>query len=439
MIKHRIADFIAKNNLLKPEGKYLVALSGGADSVALLLLLGELGYQTEAVHCNFNLRGSESDRDETFCVSLCEQNNIPLHRIHFDTKTYAELHKVSIEMAARDLRYRYFEQLRQDIGADGICVAHHSDDQVETVLLNLIRGTGIHGLTGMAPQNGYVLRPLLCVWRSEIESWLHKRHQSFVTDSSNLTDDVMRNKIRLSVVPLLKEINPSVSDNICKTSHLLHEAEKMADSALISVEQNGDMGIKIPISQVLKSASPLYTLHSLLKDYGFMSAQIGQVVDKLGVAESGRVFNSATHHLLIDREYIFIEPKLEQKRAVRIPEPGTYVLDDNRRFRVEKFDKSDDFVLDKRADVCFLDASKVRFPLTVRTLEPGDRFVPLGMHGSKLLSDFLTDRKLTLFEKQRQLVVADASGEIVWVVNQRPNEGQKITDDTQGIIRMELV
>ena len=180
----RVAAYIQKEGLLSREGLHIVALSGGADSVALLLILHRLGYRIEAAHCNFHLRGEESDRDETFVKSLCKEHNIPLHLIHFDTAEYASLHQVSIEMAARELRYRYFEQLRHDIGAETVCVAHHRDDAVETLLMNLLRGSGIHGLTGIRPQNGYIVRPLLCLSRQEVEAFLREAGQPFVNDST---------------------------------------------------------------------------------------------------------------------------------------------------------------------------------------------------------------------------------------------------------------
>lgn len=201
----KVREYIQDQHLLTSTKElYLVALSGGADSVALLLSLRALGYQVEACHCNFHLRGEESNRDEQFCVKLCERLAIPLHRIHFDTRSYATLHKESIELAARNLRYRYFEQLRQDMNAEGICVAHHRDDSVETVLINLVRGTGINGLTGISSRNGNILRPLLCVNKEEILAYLEEKNESYITDSSNLVDDVVRNKIRLRILPLLK-------------------------------------------------------------------------------------------------------------------------------------------------------------------------------------------------------------------------------------------
>lgn len=428
---NKIAHFIDRHHLLRGDGRYLVALSGGADSVALLLVLRELGYALEAVHCNFRLRGDESERDEQFCVNLCQQHHVTLHRVHFDTRIYASAHRMSIETAARELRYHYFEQLRNDIGADGICVAHHRDDQAETVLMNIIRGTGLHGLTGMAPINGYVIRPFLCVSRVEIEEWLHQRQQGYVTDSTNLLADATRNRIRLNILPLLNDLNTCATENICRLSERMVEVEKVVSSA---VSPMTDM----VIDTLLKESSPYYTLYVSLKPFGFNTTQIEEVFSSLG-GVSGKQWYSATHQLLIDRERIIVEPLQPERRQLRLPETGKYIYDDHTSFRVETVDRTADFVIPKTSGVAVLDADDVCFPLLVRPVHEGDRFVPLGMHGSKLLSDYMTDRKMTLFEKQRQLVVQDAKNRIVWVVNERPSNLFRITSQTSKVLRIEFL
>ncbi|MDY3944446.1 MAG: tRNA lysidine(34) synthetase TilS [Prevotella sp.] len=232
----RVRRFASVHELFVYGGKYIVALSGGADSVSLLFVLKhlehELGIGVEAAHCNFHLRGAESVRDEEFCKQLCDRLSVPLHLIHFDTQAYADLHRVSIEMAARDLRYGYFENLRRDIEAQDICVAHHRDDSVETVLLNLVRGTGLRGLRGIQPRNGNIIRPLLSLSREDIVQYLDALGESYVTDSTNLHNDVKRNKIRLDVMPLLRELNPSVSQSIFESSLRVGEALKVFDEAM---------------------------------------------------------------------------------------------------------------------------------------------------------------------------------------------------------------
>ena len=229
---NKVRRFIASKHLLQADRLYLVALSGGADSVCLLLCLKELGYRIEAVHCNFHLRGEESQRDEQYCQELCVRENIPLHKAHFDTKTYAAQHKVSIEMAARSLRYRYFFQLKETLAADAVCTGHHKEDSVETILINLVRGTGLNGLMGIRPRKGGVVRPLLCVTRQEIEQYLRSRSVSFVTDSTNLIDDVVRNKIRLNILPQLAEINPSVNDAVLTAANHLSEVDAIVRDSL---------------------------------------------------------------------------------------------------------------------------------------------------------------------------------------------------------------
>lgn len=440
----KVSRFAKANALLEKDAKYIVALSGGADSVALLLAMKELGYSVEAAHCNFRLRGDESDRDESFCVKLCEVNGIRLHVTHFDTAEFAKLRKISIEMAARHLRYSYFDNLMKDIGAAAVCVAHHQDDSVETVLMNLVRGTGVHGLTGIKARNGRIVRPLLCVTRTEIEDCLREAGQDYVTDSTNLIDDVVRNKLRLDVIPLLKKINPSVCDSIAKTARRVGEAVKTLDTFVENsleklVQVSCDGHVRVPIDGLRRESSPELMLFHILKRYSFTPSQVEQVYGQLG-SGPGRVFYSATHQMLIDRGYILIEPiDAAPMRKMKIPEVGVYVLDGNLKLKFEAVGGSACLELSKSKNCCYADMSKVSFPLVVRPCAVGDRFVPFGMKGSKLVSDYLTDIKMNLFDKRRQLVVADASGRIIWLVNQRPDNRVRIGDDTEAVLKITCV
>ncbi len=421
----KVSAYINKHKLLNTNDLYIIALSGGADSVALLLLLKEGGFNVHAAHCNFHLRGEESDRDEAFCVELCRQLSIELHRAHFDTREYAELHKVSIEMAARELRYNWFEQLRKDIGAAGICVAHHRDDSVETVLLNMIRGTGLRGLTGIQPRNGYVLRPLLCVSRDEIEGFLAKKGQKYVVDSTNLEADVMRNKVRLQVLPLLRELNPAVSDNIQRTAENLSEAQLVLNVVIASVKCCNIL----KLSDLEKYGSSEYLVFEWLQKYGFNGDQVRQILD----AETGKIVSSAMgYDVLKDRGRLIVEPALEPFKPMRIPEEGTYVLDEKTRFSVRKKPA----YVSKDAHVATLDAAKIRFPLTIRRVEEGDWMQPYGMKGKKLLSDMMTDLKMTIFEKRRQLVVVDAQGIIVWAAGLRVVEFVAVSEATREVLEL---
>ena len=432
----KVKRYIEKYKLLNTNELYLVALSGGADSVALLLLLKNAGFNVHAAHCNFHLRGDESDRDEAFCVELCQRLGVELHRAHFDTREYAELHKVSIEMAARELRYKWFEQLRQDIGAAGICVAHHRDDSVETVLLNLVRGTGLRGLTGIQPRNGSILRPLLCVSRAEIEAFLAEKGQKYVTDSTNLEADVQRNIIRLEVLPLLRKLNPAVAENIQRTAENLAEAQLVLNVAIASINSSNILNL----SDLEKYGSSEYLAFEWLKKYGFNGDQVRQILD----ADTGKIVSSSTgYDVLKDRGRLIVEPALEPFNPMRIPEEGTYVLGgssiefggkttENNTIRVRK----KPVYVSKEPYVATLDASKVLFPLTVRRVEEGDWMQPYGMKGRKLLSDLMTDLKMTVFEKRRQLVIVDNQDIIVWAVGLRVADFVAVSGVTKEVLEL---
>ncbi len=431
---NKVGAFVARYNLLNYNDLYIVALSGGADSVALLLLLKEQGFRIHAAHCNFHLRGEESDRDETFCVELCGRLGIELHRVHFDTNTYADLHHVSIEMAARELRYRWFEQLRQDIGAAAVCVAHHQNDSVETILMNIIRGTGLRGLTGIQARNGFVLRPLLCVSRDEIERFLSERGQSYVTDSSNLTEDYMRNKIRLQVLPLLQTLNPAVLNHILQTAENLAAAQ-----ATIDVLLKGIGGSKsLDLSEYTDYLSREYVTFEWLRNYGFNGSQVHQLL----ASDTGAIFTSPMgYEVLRDRNRLLVEPVLEPMKPLKIPEEGVYVLPQmavgnhpDSKIRVKRMSVT----VSKDSAIATLDSQKVQFPLTVRRVAEGDWMVPFGMKGRKLLSDLMTDQRMSLFEKRRQLVVVDAHDEVIWAVGLRTDQRVAVTSDTAETLELRL-
>ena len=440
-----IDRFIVDNELMDRNRLYLTALSGGADSVALTLALKELGYNVEAVHCNFHLRGEESCRDEEFCISFCKTNGIKFHIVHFDTREYATIHKVSIEMAARELRYGYFARLREDIGAEGICVGHHREDSVETLLINLIRGTGINGMTGIAPKNGYILRPMLDVSRSDIETFLKGCGQQFVTDSTNLIDDATRNKIRLNIMPLIRSINPSADKDIAATARRLAETAKVFNNAIAteagSVTVTEDNKTIIDTKKLATTTSPEYTLYNILSRFNFSPATIENIHSRLqNQPQTGKIFSSANHRLLLDRGFMIIEEAGNERGIkMKIPEYGTYVINEEKKFRFARVNTSDkDFHISKDSRVATLDASRITFPLTVRTTATGDWFVPFGMNGRKLVSDYLTDQKMNLFEKERQLVIENANGEIIWITGHRTDNRFRVTSDTQEALVIEV-
>ena len=426
MFTHRIQQYIDDKKLFTLKEKVLVAFSGGPDSVALLRCLLSLGYRCECAHCNFHLRGAESDRDEQFVRSLCHSLQVPLHVIHFDTQAYSAQQHVSIEMAARELRYSWFEKLRQEVGAQVIAVAHHRDDSVETFLLNLIRGTGIQGLKGIAPVNGAIVRPMLQVGREEILSYLESLGQEAVTDSTNLEDEYTRNKIRLHLLPFLQTMNPSIAGSLAETADRLREVamvyERDRAATLEKLVQRGDdSSFSVPMEGVLNDVSPMSLLHELLYPLGFNASQLKDIYRSLH-HQSGRVFRSDEWEVLRDRTSLYVQ---------RISETAQPQLE------TTIYDKTPDFHWPTDSSVACLDADRVSLPLTVRRWQPGDKFVPLGMKGRKRVSDYLTNRKFSLFQKER-LFVACSGEEIVWLIGERMDHRFRVTDQTERILEVRL-
>lgn len=437
-----VNDFIQRRLPLDKSATYVVALSGGPDSVALALLMTELGFHIHVAHCNFSLRGEESNSDEEFVKSFARSHSLPLHLAHFDTREYARLHHLSIETAARQLRYSWLEALLSDIGAAAILVGHHRDDNAETVLMNLVRGTGIRGLCGIRPVRGKVIRPLLCLSRRDILSYLEQRGERYVTDSSNLESVATRNKFRLEIIPKLLEINNGAVENINAASVRLSDAFAIVDSVVGDALKNSirqrvnhvgllpAVQVEADKSAILRFPSPRYLLNELCGSYGFLPSQTGDILRAMSSSQPGTLFRSASHCLVVDRDTIVIEPCEHAGISMSMPEEGSYVSG-NIRFRIEESAAVSVSYGDSMASV---DADKVAFPLLLRLVGRGDRFTPLGMRGSKLLSDFLTDCRLNLLEKRRQLVVEDARGNIVWVVGRRINDRCKITGKTRLVL-----
>lgn len=442
MLKKKVNQYIENEHLLVTSDKVLVALSGGADSVALLCVLQELGYSCRALHCNFHLRGSESDRDEAFVRNLCAEKNIPLTVTHFDTSAYATAHKVSIEMAARELRYQFFETERINQHAQAIAVAHHRDDNAETLLLNLIRGTGINGLRGIRPRNGFIVRPLLVVSRDEILAYLKQINQSYVTDSTNLCDDYIRNKIRLNLLPLMTQINPSVKETLASTASRLADVAKIYNQAvhqvkerITSLSDNGCFCINIEAWKKCEARRSL--LYELLSSYGFNTAQIDDIYNSAW-KEPGRRFMSVTHELLRDRESWIVYPIETNRSSVPplqiVEREGTCAFPDRTgdlTWNVMGREQLHSIPKDK--SYACLDAGLINFPLFLRRTEPGDKFIPFGMKGKKLLSDYMTDRKMSVYQKKHQWVLCCQS-DIIWVVGERIDNRYCVTEKTKEVL-----
>lgn len=427
-----VRAYIAQHQLLRPAAPVIVGLSGGADSVALLHILTRLGYPCVAAHCNFHLRNDESDADADFAQQTAEALGLPFRRIDFDTADYARQNGVSTEMAARTLRYEWFETLRRELGAEAIAVAHHRDDNVETVLLNLIRGTGLSGLCGMRPRNGHIVRPLLSVDRHQIVRWLADRHLPFRTDSSNASDIYRRNFVRLRLLPLMEQLNPSVRDAILRMAGHLTDVEAIYRNAIDSHRAHLiDADGRISIDALLRTSAPQAVLFELLTPYGFTPSQCADIARALS-GESGRSFVApdGRWHLLKDRLHLILYPA-DEVSADAFPLTLGSELTAPIRLSLEERIVDEAFTISRSPHVATFDADRIALPLTLRRWHAGDSFVPFGMTGRKKLSDYFSDHKFSLLRKAAAWILCDASGRILWIVGHRTDNRFRITSKTR--------
>ena len=423
-MKKKVAGYIEQQQLLEFDRKVLVALSGGADSVALLRILLSLGYACEAAHCNFGLRGAESDRDEAFVRRLCQEQAVPLHVTRFNTAHEAAQKHISIEMAARELRYAWFEQVRRECGAAAIAVAHHRDDSVETFLLNLLRGTGINGLQGIRPRNGHIVRPLLCLDRTEIIGYLTGLGQDYVTDSTNLEDEYTRNKIRLNLLPLMQQIAPAAKENILKTAAHLADAARLYRQAVDEGRQRvlRNAGKAIDIEALSREPAPGTLLFEILHPLGFNESQTAGICQAMR-GQPGKRFDSEEWSVVKDRHFLLIERK---KGSACPPE-----LD------IQTFDYTPGFAIPRDRQTASFDADKLNAPLSLRLWRKGDTFCPFGMKGKKKVSDYLTDRKFSLPQKERQWVLC-CGEDIIWLVGERSDNRFRVDERTRRLTIVRL-
>ena len=427
-----VQAYIAQHQLLRPAAPVIVGLSGGADSVALLHILARLGYPCVAAHCNFHLRNDESDADADFAQQTAEALGLPFRRIDFDTADYARQNGVSTEMAARTLRYEWFETLRRELGAEAIAVAHHRDDNVETVLLNLIRGTGLSGLCGMRPHNGHIVRPLLSVDRHQIVRWLTDRHIPFRTDSSNASDVYRRNFVRLRLLPLMEQLNPSVRDAILRMAGHLTDVEAIYRNAIDSHRAHLiDADGRISIDALLRTPAPHAMLFELLTPYGFTPSQCADIARALS-GESGRSFVApgGRWYLLKDRLHLILYPAYEVSADTFTLTLGSALIAPI-RLSLEEHIVDEAFTISRSPHVATFDADRIALPLTLRRWRAGDSFVPFGMTGRKKLSDYFSDHKFSLLHKAAAWILCDASGRILWIVGHRTDNRFRITSKTR--------
>lgn len=419
--------------------RVLLTVSGGLDSMVMLHLFVSAGFQVSVAHCNFQLRGSESDGDEQFVKEKGQQLQVPVYVKHFATNNYATHNTVSTQMAARDLRYTWFHELADKEHFDYIATAHHLNDSIETTLLNLVSGRGADGLTGIAAQNGKVIRPLLFASRKQIEKYAADHSITWREDSSNSHDDYKRNFIRHRIIPQLSQLNPSLLDSINRSirkNEGIIELEREAIASFESRYVNKEAGRiaidKTALQQYQHKASVLYEIS---KAYGFSLEQCGQIVPAIQ-GQSGKSFSSSSHQLVIDRDKLIITLHAEIREEVVIAQSDTISVLGTQRLQLEE--SSDTTIGEAENGYHSFDADKVSYPLTWRTWKEGDFFYPLGMENKKKISDFLIDNKVPVNDKAK-VTVLESKGEIMWVVGHRISHHFRIRPLTKRALRIKVL
>ncbi|WBA42015.1 tRNA lysidine(34) synthetase TilS [Hymenobacter canadensis] len=416
----------------------LVAVSGGQDSVVLAEVLHQLGARFAVAHCHFGLRAEEADADEQFVRKLAKKYEVPYFVEFFQTKAFAEQEGISTQMAARALRYEWFERIRQMQGYNYIATAHHQRDAAETMLLNLTHGTGLAGLHGIPPKNGYLVRPLLSVAKPELFEYLVEHHLIWREDASNDSPVYQRNRLRQEVLPVLRDINPNLDQTLQFTAERVGGAEEIVrryvqDTAAEAQRIEAD-ATYLDIRLLQKTAATTLVLHELLRPFGFSFPVVKDIVAAFP-AEPGRRFESPTHRLVKDREQLVITPRNLTKFGTHQLQAGQEVLKiDGLHLRLELQEVTEAFEVPRGKAVAALDADALKFPLIVRPWQEGDWFMPIGMKGKKKLSDFLIDQKVPLNLKDNVQVLCSGDGKIAWVIGFRPDERFRVNDDTERVL-----
>jgi tRNA(Ile)-lysidine synthase len=436
----RFNEFITGHNLFQEGDRILLAVSGGRDSVLMAHFFQQSKINFGIAHCNFMLRGQEAMEDERFCRDLAQQLTVQFHQTRFETAEFAIERRISIQMAARDLRFEWLEQIRQKHDYDYIATAHHQNDAVETVLLNLVRGTGIAGLHGILPKRDRIIRPLLFLTRQEVDLLIHENRISYRDDASNFSSKYARNKIRLEVIPVLKELNPDLeatfesnSRRFAELEALLKEKAETVSRELITIKE--DL-IFLPVREVRSLTAVRTVLFEVLKPYGFTEPVIGDLIRSLD-GQPGSRFESHSHSLILDREHLIIGTRQDHTPSdVAIGREDNRIRWNNMELGISTSDSPDK--PDPSAKKAVVDAELLDFPLTVRKWKIGDFFHPLGMKGRKKLSDFFISQKVPLIRKDRIPVVVNGNGEIIWVAGMRLDDRYKVTPNTKKVYIFEL-
>lgn len=440
-MQQRFEAFVREQKLFDKNDRVLVALSGGVDSVVLATLMLRSGYTFSVAHCNFHLRGEESNRDERFVRSWAEKNKIKLFVSEFDTYEYMQQKCISLEMAARELRYSMFKNLMTSQGFSLLATAHHADDSAETFFINLLRGTGIAGLHGILPKHDNIVRPLLFATRKDIFDFAKANNIPFVEDSTNEETQFLRNKIRHRLFPLLKDLCPNFDTVIKKDIDRLRETEIVFRSVIERlradiIEKENNI-CKINIDRLKKLHPIRILLYELLSEYGFNETDSNNVLASLD-KESGKQFFSKTHRLLKDRNYLFITPlNADQHQERYLLNESQNMVNYPMHLIIETLEDLTFVNISKDRNIAMFDKDMLQFPLVLRHWKQGDAFVPFGMRKSKKLSDFFTSEKYSLIEKQQQWLLCSGN-DIIWIVGRRTDNRYRISEKTKSILKIEI-
>ena len=436
----RFKKFVEKENLISSNGRTLLAVSGGVDSVVMCHLFKKAGFDFGIAHCNFKLRGDESDDDAEFVKALSEELEVSYFETSFDTETYASQNKISIQEAARNLRYDWFEKIRSENGFDHIATAHHIDDSLETVLYNFTKGCGIRGLHGILPKKEKIIRPLLFASKKEILEFTEKQNIEYREDASNASHKYARNAIRHQVIPELEKINPSLSKTSAENIQRLRETEQLFNYAIElfkkEVTETKQGNFLIYVQKLLRTPAPATLLYEFLRPYGFNNDQAQQMLQSIE-NQSGAMFYSKTHEALLDR-FLFIVKNNEKpvQTEFLIRKSDTSLKAGNQDFSFEIInDEPDIFPTEK--NTAQFDCFQLTFPLRMRRWKEGDSFYPLGMKGKrKKISDLFTDEKISRFDKEQTWILETSQGRICWVVGLRMDDRYKVTENTRQGFRI---
>ena len=439
-MKEKLIQFIKEHQLFNQEDKILLTVSGGIDSMTLLHLFNSCGFNMAVAHCNFGLRGAESDGDEEFVSRNAQNLGVPIHINRFDTLKYSEERKISIQMAARELRYRWFERLAKENDYKKIATAHNANDVVETFLINLTRGTGINGLTGINVSNNDIIRPMLFASREEIEKYVEENKLVYREDSSNAETKYLRNAIRHKIIPEFENLNTSFRKNMLHTTNILKEAETIYNRQIeelkkLIITEKGDLKY-FGIATILSNKVSPTLLYEVIAPYGFTFDTAERMIENIS-NQSGAIYYSDNHKMVKDRTSYILYPLIKNEHVEYLIEKDQKDFDAEIALEIKNLKVDKNFELKRNKEIGTFDASKLKYPLKLRRWQYGDYFYPFGMRGKKKVSDYFSDQKVSIPEKESTWILCSGD-DIIWILNHRTDNRFCVTNTTEEVVQIEV-